>query len=176
MKRLLVLLMLVALLAGLFVIAGCGDDKKTVETPFGDVTIEEEDGEFSIDGGEGEVTFETDEGDVSYEYSDEVPSEKDLGAPIYPDAEYVPGSGGVVSGSSEGEEFTTAGAEFTTDDSFDDVVDFYTDEIGEPFFMEETTKEATWMVEPSAQEIVTVTVTDEDGEVLIYIGRMGGSE
>lgn len=167
MKKILVMLMLLALVAGLVAIAGCGDDKKTVETPLGDVTVEE-------DGGE--ITYETEEGDVTYDVSDEAPSEDDLGAPIYSDAEYVPGSGGVVSGSSEEGEFTTAGAEFTTSDSFDDVVEFYTDELGEPLLMDETTMEATWMTDLSDDSVVTVTVTDEGGEVLIYIGRLGGSE
>jgi len=158
--------MLLALVAGLVVIAGCGD-KKTVDTPLGEVTVEEEDGE---------VTYETDDGDVTYDYSDKAPSEDDLGAPIYPDADYVPGSGGVVSSSGPEGEFTTAGAEFTTSDDFADIVEFYTDELGEPLFVDETAMEATWMMDLSDDSVVTVTVTDEGGEVLIYIGRLGGSE
>ncbi|MEW6552900.1 MAG: hypothetical protein AB1384_01260 [Actinomycetota bacterium] len=166
MKKTLVLLMLLGLVAGLIFATGCGD-KKTVETPFGDVTVEE-------DGGE--ITYETDEGDISYDVSDKAPSEDDLGAPIYPDAEYVPGSGGVVSASGEEGDFTTAGGEFTTGDSFDDVVGFYTDELGDPLITDTATGEATWMVDLSDESVVTVTVTDEGGEVLIYIGRLSGSE
>ncbi|MDD3717201.1 MAG: hypothetical protein PHP28_00880 [Actinomycetota bacterium] len=165
MKKILVLLMLLTLVAGLVAVAGCGDDKKTVSTPMGDVTVEEEGGE---------VTYQTEEGDVTYDYSDEAPSEEDLGAPIYPDAEYVEGSGGVVSGSSEEGEFTTAGAEFTTSDSFADVVDFYTDELGDPFIVDDATKEASWIVDLSDESVITVTVSDEGTEVLIYIGRLGG--
>lgn len=167
MKKFLVVLMLLGLVAGLVFAAGCGDDEKTVETPFGDVTVEE-------DGGE--ITYETEEGDVTYDYTDEAPSEDDLGAPIYPDAEYVPGSGGVVSASGEEGDYTTAGGEFTTGDSYEDVVDFYTDELGEPLITDPTTSETTWMTDLSDESVVTVTVTDEGSEVLIYIGRLGGSE
>jgi hypothetical protein len=165
LKKLMVLLMLLALVAGLIAVVGCGD-KKTEEN--GDVTVKE-------DGG-GEITYETDQGDYSYDYSDKAPSEADLGAPIYPDAEYVPGSGGVVTGSGPEGEFTTAGAEFTTNDSFKDVVGFYTDELGEPFVVDDTTGEATWMSNLSDTSVVTVTVTDEGSDVRIYIGRLGGGE
>jgi len=158
------MLMLLALVAVLAVSAGCGD-KKTVDTPFGEVTAED-------DGGT--ITYETEEGDVTYDYSDKAPSEDDLGAPVYPDAEYVPGSGGVVTGSGPEGKFTTAGAEFTTSDDFDEVVEFYNDEMGDPLIVDETTMEATWMKEMSDGSVVTVTVTDEGGEVLIYIGRLGG--
>ena len=167
MKRVLVLLMLLALVAGLVAVVGCGDDTKTVKTPVGDVTVQE-------DGGE--ITYETEEGDVSYEYSEEAPSEADLGAPIYPDSEYVPDSGGVVKTTGPEGEYTTAGAEFTTSDDYQDVVDFYTGELGTPLIEDETTREATWMSDLSDASVVTVTVTDEGGEVLIYIGRLGGSE
>jgi predicted small lipoprotein YifL len=166
LKRVLVLLMLLALVVGLVTIVGCGD-KKTVETPYGDETVEE-------DGGK--ITTQTDEGDYTYDYSDQAPSEADLGAPIYPDAEYVAGSGGVVTGSGPEGEFTTAGAEFTTNDSFDDVVGFYTDELGDPFVVDQTTNEATWMSDLTDQSVVTVTVTDEGSDVRIYIGRLGGNE
>jgi hypothetical protein len=167
LKKTLVLLMLLGLVAGLVVATGCGGDKKTVETQFGDVTVEED---------SGEVTYETGKGDVTYNTSDEAPSEEDLGAPIYPDAEYVPGSGGVVSASGGEGDFTTAGGEFTTSDSFADVVDFYNGELGEPLITDPTTNETTWMLDLDDGSVVTVTVTDEGGDVLIYIGRLGGSE
>jgi len=167
LKKILVLLMLLGLVAGLVFAAGCGDDTKTIETPYGDVTVEE-------DGGE--ITYETDEGDVSYDVSDEAPSEDELGVPIYPGAEYVEGSGGVFTGSSEGEEFISAGGQFTTEDSYEDVVDFYTDELGDPIITDPEMKETSWLSELSDGSVLTVTVTDEGGEVLISISRLSGSE
>ena len=165
MKKVLVLLMVLGLAAGLLAVTGCGDDKTTVKTPAGDVTVEE-------DGGE--ITFEGEDGDVSYEFTDEAPSEAQLGAPIYPDAEYVPGSGGTVSGSSEEGDFATAGAEFTTSDSFEDVLDFYAGELGEPTYQDTTMGEATWMIDMDEESFTVVTISEEGGEVLITIGRMSG--
>ena len=166
MKKALVLLMLLGLVVGLVFAAGCGDDKKTIDTPFGEVTEED-----------GEITYESEEGDVTYDYSeDEAPSEDDLGVSVYPDAEFVPGTGVVVRSSGTNGEVSVSGAQFTTQDDFEDVVDFYTDELGEPFMVEETTTEATWISNLSDESIVTVTVTDGGSEVSINIGRLGGSE
>jgi len=165
LKKALVLLMLLGLVVSLIGLVGCGDKEETISTPFGDVTVEEDNGE---------VTYETDEGDVTYDVSDEAPSENELGAPIYPDSEYVPGSGGTATASGPEGDFTTAGAEFTTNDSYDDVVEFYTDELGDPLIEDSTAMEATWMLDLDDESVVTVTVTDEGGEVLIYIGRLGG--
>jgi len=167
LKKALILLMLLGLVVSLVAIAGCGDKKTTIKTPEGEVTVEE--------GGGGEVTYETDEGDVTYNVNDEAPSEDELGAPIYPDAEYVPGSGGTSTATGPEGDFIAAGAEFTTSDSYDDVLSFYKDELGEPMIEDSAMKETSWMIEKSDGSIVTVTVTDEGGEVRIYIGRMGGS-
>jgi len=165
LKKVIVILMLLGLVAGLLVMTGCGNDETTIKTPYGDVTVEE-------DGGE--VTYETDEGDVTYDVSDEAPSEAELGAPIYPDAEYVPGSGGTMSASGEEGEITTAGAEFTTSDSFEDVLDFYTGELGEPLYMDTTAGEASWMLDMGEDSFVVVNIEDTGGEVSISIGRMAG--
>jgi len=166
LKKALILLMLLGLVVSLVAIAGCGDKKTTIKTPEGDVTVEE-------DGGE--VTYETDEGDVTYDVSDDAPTEDELGAPIYPDADYVPGSGGTSTATGPEGDFMAAGAEFTTSDSYDDVLSFYKDELGEPMIEDSAMKETSWMMEEGDGSIVTVTVTDEGGEVLIYIGRMGGN-
>jgi len=165
LKKVIVILMLLGLIIGLLAVTGCGDKEETVKTPFGDVTVED-------DGGS--VTYETEEGDVTYDVSDEPPSEAELGAPIYPDAEYVPGSGGTVSATGEEGEFTTAGAEFTTSDSFEDVLGFYTDELGEPLYVDTTGGEASWMLDMDEESFTVVTITDQGGEVSISIGRMAG--
>lgn len=165
MKKVIVIMMLLGLVIGLLAVTGCGNDEKTVKTPYGDVTVEE-------DGGQ--VTYESEEGDVTYDVSDKPPTEAELGAPIYPDAEYVPGSGGTVTGSSEEGEFATAGAEFTTTDSFEDVLDFYTAELGEPLYQDPTTGEASWMLDMGETSFTVVTISDEGSQVSISIGRMAG--
>ena len=60
------------------------------------------------------------------------PTEAQLGAPIYPNATYVEGSGGAGSATTEQGSFSGASATFTTTDSFDDVVSFYTGKMGAP--------------------------------------------
>jgi hypothetical protein len=62
--------------------------------------------------------------------SDQAPTKAELGAPIYPGSEYVEGSGGTMTGTGEEGEFATAAAEFTTKDSFNEVVAWYTAELG----------------------------------------------
>lgn len=166
MRKILVLLMLLGLAASLLAVTGCGEKKTTVKIPGGEeVTVEEKGGKVTYKGEEGEVTYET---------SEEVPSEDALGAPIYPGAEYVPGSGGSASASGPEGEFTTAGGEFVTKDSFDKVVGFYTDELGDPMVVDTAAKEASWMIERGDDSIVTVTVTAEDGKVKIGMARIGG--
>ncbi len=104
MKKALVLLMLLGLVVGLVFAAGCGDDEKTIDTPFGEVTEED-----------GEITYESEEGDVTYDYSEEeAPSEDELGTTVYPDAEFVPGTGVVVRSSGTDGDVTLSGAQFTT--------------------------------------------------------------
>ena len=180
MRKALVLILILGLFVGLLAVVGCGG-KKTVETPFGDVTVDEESGEVSLDNGKvdisedkGEVTIETEEGEVTYKGGEGEPSEKDLGAPIYPDAEYVPGSGG--SGSASGSEGTTtyASGEWTTGDDFDEVVDWYTGKLGAPDMTssEGGVDTAIWMQGDMSTDITTVSVTNEGGEVKITIGRI----
>ena len=87
MKRMLVVLFLLAMVVSLLAVTGCGGDETTFKTPEGDIEATEDNGEFSIEG---------DEGSVTYEGSDKPPTEQQLGAPVYPDADYVPGSGGTA--------------------------------------------------------------------------------
>lgn len=169
MRRSLVLVLVLALLATTaFLAVGCGEKKQTISTPEGNVTVTEDD--------EGTVTYESEEDDVTYDYSDKAPTEAELGAPIYPNSEYVPGSGGTITGSSEGEAFSTAGAEFTTQDGFEQVLAWYTDRIGQPMYNTDVdgTQEATWVVNPDEASVVTVVITAKGGGATISIGRMNG--
>lgn len=167
MKKALVLILALGLLVSLVAIVGCGDDKQTIKTPEGEVTVEE-------DGGT--ITFEGEGQEGTIDITDEPPTEDELGAPIYPGAEYVEGSGGTMSGTSEEGEFSTAGAEFTTGDSFDEVVAWYTDELGEPTYLGSGGyEEATWMIGDEETEFIVVTITVESGDTMISIGRMSGT-
>lgn len=166
MKKAMIILTVLALAVSLVWLAGCGKKETTIETPEGKVKVTEEGGE---------VTYETEEGEGKYKVTEEEPSEEELGAPVYPDAEYVEGSGGTVTGTSEEGEFTTSGAEYRTKDSFEKVVDWYKDKLGAPMYMDTTANEASWMINVSEKEVVVVTVSEEEGEVTISIGRMTGN-
>ena len=162
MKKALVMILALALVVAVLAIAGCGGDDTTVETPIGDVTVEEENGSVTIETEEGEITAEGGEGE---------PTESELNAPIYPDAEYVEGSGYSGTVSDETGSFSSAGGEWTTSDSIDDVVAFYTDELGEPMAVMDG--EATWILgDPAGDDVATVVVEESGGEVLITIGRL----
>jgi hypothetical protein len=168
MRKSIAMLLLLALAATLVVAAGCGGDKAketTVKTPEGEVKVEEEGGK---------VTYETEEGKVTYEGSDKAPSEADLGAPVYPGAEYVEGSGGTTTASGSEGQFAVAGAEFVTGDSYGKVVAFYSEELGAPTYEDTGTKEATWMINVNEESFTVVTVSEEEGKVKISIGRMAG--
>jgi hypothetical protein len=160
LKKALVLILALALAVAVIAIAGCGGDE-TIETPIGDVTVEEDNGSVTIETEEGELTAEGGEGE---------PSEADLGVPIYPDAEYVEGSGYSGTISDETGSFSSAGGEWTTSDSYDDVVAFYTDELGAPLSDIDGT---TWILGDAAgDDVATVVVEESGGEVLITIGRL----
>lgn len=178
MRKTLVPVLILGLAIGLFAIVGCGEKKTTVETPFGDVEVSKDNGDIKIgdeNGDDESVTIKTEEGDVTYKSSDKAPTEAELGVPIYPGAEYVPGSGGTASAKGEDGEFVTAGAEFTSDDGFDKVVDFYTKKLGSPMVTtsEGGANEAIWM-KVEGEATTTVSVTEEDGGVSISIGRLSG--
>ncbi len=165
MRKSIALLFLLALVATLVIATGCGGSKTTVKTPEGEVKVEEK---------EGKVTYETEEGKVTYEGSDKAPSEAELGAPVYPGAEYVEGSGGTATASGPEGQFTTSGAEFVTEDAYSKVVDFYTGKLGEPMYQDTSTKEATWMINVNEESFTVVTVSEEEGKVKISLGRMAG--
>ena len=167
MKKALIMILLMGLVVSLIAVTGCGEKKTTIKTPEGEVTVEE--------GGGGKYTYETDEGEVTYDVSEGAPSEEELGAPIYPGAEYVEGSGGSVTGTGAEGGFATAGAEFKTDDSYDKVVSFYQKELGPPTYQDASLKQATWMVNATEESFTVVTVSVEEGEVTISIGRMAGT-
>ncbi|MBC7252498.1 MAG: hypothetical protein H5T72_00825 [Actinobacteria bacterium] len=166
MRRLLAVILCLGLLSVMVLSAGCGKEETTIKTPEGEVSVEEGEG--------GTVTFRGEEGEVTYRASREAPTEEELGAPIYPGAEYVEGSGGTVEGTSEGQEISTAGAEFTTDDPIEKVISWYREEIGVPTYENTSPREASWLIS-TEDTATTVSVSEEDGRTLISITSISGS-
>lgn len=165
MKKWMIMFLVLGLFMGLLAVAGCGGEAE--ETSSGEVTVGEE--------GES-VTMETEEGTVTYEGGEDEPSEEDLGVPIYPGAEYVSGSGGSATATTEEGATLYAGGEWITDNGIDEVVDWYTDKLGDPDYTtsEGGQKSVIWMKGDTSDNITTVTITEEDGEVKITIGRISG--
>lgn len=163
MRKALVLIMAIGLAVALLAITGCGSDSTTVQTPEGEITFEDDGGTITFEGEEGSGTI-----------SDEPPTEAELGVAIYPDADYVPGSGMSMTGAGEEGGGAVVTASYTTSDSYDDVVAWYNDEIGEEAF-ELTTggvQESSWILGDDETDAITVSVAMEDGEVIIIIYRM----
>jgi hypothetical protein len=163
LKRLLAVVLCLGLLSALVLLAGCGKKETTIKTPEGEVSVEEGEG--------GTVTFRGEEGEVTYRASGEAPTEEELGAPIYPGAEYVEGSGGTVTGTNEGQEITTASGEFTTGDHIDKVISWYRGKLGAPMTETSSPREASWL-ESAENYIVSVTVAEEEGKTTITITKM----
>ena len=159
--------MAIGLAVTLLAITGCGDDSTTIQTPEGEVTIEE---------GDGTITFEGEEGSATI--SDEPPTEAELGVDVYPGAEYVPGSGMTMTGGDAEGAGAVVTASFSTSDSYDEVVAWYNDELGQEAFelTAEGMQEASWIVGDEETDIITVSVAVEDGEVIILISRVMSEE
>jgi hypothetical protein len=167
MKKLLVVSLVLGLFISLVAVSGCGKKETSIENPRG------EKGKFEEEGGK--VTIEGEEGKTTYEGGEKEPTEQDLGVPIYPDADFVPGSGGAATATSEGQTTIYAGGQWTTKDGFEKVVSWYSGKLGEPMYTtsEGGTKSAAWMIGEMEENITTVTVEEEGGKVTITIGRIG---
>jgi hypothetical protein len=181
LKKILVLIVIVACIASLAFIVGCGDDEGGKGNGAGDeqgqiidesgrkITVEEsqEEGESST------VTLEGEEGEEStIEVQEEIPSEESLGAPIYPDSEYVPGSGVSSTTTSGDKKLTASGAEFTTSDDIDEVVNWYKGKLGDP--MVATPEETTWMFQDQEGAITSIMVKPFEGKTKITIAKVSG--
>jgi hypothetical protein len=187
LKKVLVLLLLICLAAAVLMIAGCGGDDAKVEDkaeeqgeeasgeegiiqiPEGDISIE--DSEKTDEGGK--VTVEGEDGDeATIEYSQDAPSEEELGAPVYPNAAYNQDSGASMDVTTEDGDFSSTSAEFSTSDDFDQVVGWYEDRLGEPFASEPG--ESVWMIGDMEEDMVMVSVANEGDKVVVTIARITG--
>lgn len=113
-----------AVVAAVVLAAGCGKKTKTVRTPEGTATITEE---GRGDDASVKLEAETEEGKVTVEAGKKLPTEKELGVPIYPGSD-VEASG---SWSVTGEEGIgkLSGATLATKDDVDKVVEFYKSKV-----------------------------------------------
>ena len=130
--------------------------------------------EAAPDSGGNEAPSDGGEGDIIPDITREVPTEEQLGAPIYPGAAYVPDSGGSATSTGPEGEMSVTYAEFTTNDSFDKVVAFYEGKLGRPQQKETATQQAVWMMNNADGTITLVSVSKEGGGLVIAIGRTTG--
>ena len=163
-----------------------GGEEGEVNTGEGDEETGSESaaGENANDGGGGEAPAESDgnapppegqEGtDIIPDISTDMPTEEQLGAPIYPGAAYVPGSGGSATATGPEGELAVYYAEFTTNDSFDKVAAFYEGRLGPPQQKEASTPQAVWMVNNGDGTITVVAVSRANGGLEIAVGRTTG--
>ena len=191
MKKSLVVMFILVLIASLALLAGCsdGDDSGNENgNGNGDVAVGEaeeqaqvtEDGERKItveepqDGEESDtVTIEGEQGEQStIEVQEQAPSEEALGAPIYPGSQYVEGSGVSGTTTSGDQQLTASGAEFTTSDTIGEVVSWYTGIMGEP--MVTSPEETDWMFQDQEGNIITIIVELFEGKTKITIAKVGG--
>ncbi|MEW6552687.1 MAG: hypothetical protein AB1384_00180 [Actinomycetota bacterium] len=192
MRKTMVLLFIIACLASFALFAGCGNEDKAGGEGAGseevtETTETEEQVEITDDEGkkitveesqeEGEadkVIIEGEDGEQStIEVQDQAPSEEALGAPIYPGSLYVEGSGVAGTTDSAGQEVSISGAEFTTGDAIDKVVDWYKGKLGTPAMP--SPESTTWMLQTEDGAIVTVIVELFEDKVKITIARVTGS-
>lgn len=166
MRKMTLAIFLSALVFSLMVAAGCGDET-SVETPQGSVQAEQGNGDDKIVIEEGEES-------ATLEQLEEAPSEDDLGAPIYPGAEYDAENSGIVNYSSGDASAFSGTARFVTTDSFNTVVDWYRGELGEP--ASTTPETADWLLgDISTGNYTAVHIEKVDGATKIDISHMAAS-
>lgn len=161
--------MTVAALCLVILAAGCGKGGEQGAPAEGERKI---DVERSGEGGGGKITLEGEEGQSTIEVQEQPPSEESLGAPIYPKAEYVPGSGVSGKTTSGEKEFEVSGAEFTSKDKLSKVVDWYRGRLGDP--VSSSDAETTWIFQDREGKLTAVIVEPHEGAVKITIGKVSG--
>ena len=161
LKKLLIILSLV-LIAVLPLLSGCGNNKQTIESEQGPITIEQK-GQDSSEVGMGNTKADVGE--------EKQPSAEDLGLPIYDGAEYVPGSGIPATITSDSGNVNLIEGEFTTTDLIGKVADWYKAKLGEPGINGENEK--SWIFKTDDQgSNAGVTLKVEEDKVKITIWRM----
>lgn len=173
MRKHLALFSIAACLLSLVILAGCGGkgggEAKVIEDGGRKISVEGP----GAEGEPGVITLEGERGELStIQVQEQAPNEETLGAPIYPGAVYVEGSGVSGTTTSGEQQVTAAGAEFVTADDISEVVDWYRGRLGEP--VEVSPQNATWMAVGREGEIVAVIAEAFEGEVKITIAKVSG--
>lgn len=194
MKKILTLILMLVCITTLTFLVGCGEGEDSgkgngSQNGNGDADVSEEgegqtqvieDGEREItvekpqeEGESGKVTLEGEDGEeTTIEVQDDAPSEESLGAPIYPGAEYIEGSGVSGTTSSGDKQMQAIGAEFTTGDEIGEVVSWYSERLGEP---DSAASEIShWMFRGQDGSVTTVIVELFEGSTKITIAKVSG--
>ena len=105
-----------------------------------------------------------------------VPSEAELGVPVYPGAEGVKNAAASVTESDK----TYSAAQFVTDDPVSKVLDWYKNELkGEPGFIDMSTAEGGILSFQAGTEIKTVTIgpgqVDQKGKTVVVVSSGTGT-
>jgi len=163
MKRILIMVMTLALAAMLTAMVGCGgDDTTTVKTSDGEATSTGESRTSEVDSEEG-VDMEDSSSKAVKE------------APVYSGAEYLKGG---LEESSEPGVMSTSAIWYTTGDGYEEVVGWYEDELGEPTEVKTDPYEATTWENITKRESgsnepeLSVTVRNESEGVMIIIDQI----
>lgn len=122
MRKLTIFAAVFALILALLLAAGCGNNT-TVKTPQGSAQTEE-------GGGSGQITLNQGGESATLGQSQTAPTEAELGAPIYPGAEYDAENSGFVNYSNQGASSVSGTAQFLTSDSYDSIVVWYRGKLG----------------------------------------------
>ena len=150
MKKALVVMLATLLVAGAAGLVGCGKTSVKVDTKKGELEVETEKGGVKVETG--------------------VPSEAELGVPVYPGAEGVKNAAGSVT---EGDK-TYSAAQFVTEDPVSKVLDWYRNELkGEPGFIDMSTVEGGVLSFQAGSEVKTVIIgpgqVDQKGKTVINV-------
>jgi hypothetical protein len=164
MRRMILAILLSALVLSLMIATGCGSSE-TIESPGGSVQVDQGDDKIVIEEGDESATLEQ---------LQEAPGEDDLGAPVYPGAEYDAENSGIISYSSGDASAFSGTARFVSGDSFSTMVDRYRGELGEP--VSSTPETADWLLgDISTGNYTAVHIEKGDAVTRIDISHMAAS-
>jgi hypothetical protein len=171
--RIATILVLTVLLSGIL-LAGCGKKAQSEgqeETGQPQVSVEK------VDESGGSVVFEGtgpsgEPAQGRVDVRKERPTEEDLGAPVYPKAQYSQDSGTDATVSAGGKELRIVASDFVSGDPYRTVVEWYRKKLGEPLIS--LAEETTWIKSGGERSMVTVAVRHQEGKTWINIRRLTG--
>ncbi|MBU1669531.1 MAG: hypothetical protein KKF41_15535 [Actinobacteria bacterium] len=170
MRKITIILLTAAFVIGVLTATGCGSGKTTIVTDEGKAEISEEGNK---------IVTETGEGTTTTEVADELPTEEDLGVPIYPDSTYDKESSGSISTTTEEGTSKIVSATLMTDDSVNKVVAWYKDKLsGMPGFSDVTASSegALFMVGDEAEGRIVAIDRNAQGKTEISIASRSGGQ